>query len=207
MERVPHHSPNHLRLAANASVDSRMSDNDWRIFLTKPWTMPRVGKDLKMRGDEMCQDNFRYKDIVSCALEPLPASHYKHKVRYSEHQPFYEMKNDGSGEPYANLLELRTDKIRNFLSLGERTGIADVWVLQYEYLLAHGTSDLIARLEEWTGETAQCAPKPPQQRRQKKTRVISPDFAAHVREHLNWTVEGWIGYGVEWNREQTAPEW
>lgn len=205
MEHVPHHSPAHLRTASNATLNAKNAANDWKIFLTKPWTTKRVGKDLEMKGDEICQDDFRYKDVVSCAVEPLPLSHYRHTIRYSEHQPFYEMRNDGSGKPYNNILELRSDKIRNFLSVANYPGVADVWVIQYEYLLAKGTAKLLQRIKEWTGVEPRCRTKPPQYRKPRKSRRIPAEFANHVREHLNWTTEAFIGYEIELDRETRQP--
>ena len=202
MEHVPHHSPAHMRLKVNSTMDRPTSQNDWRSFLTKPWTTERLGKDLLMLANNpyksmdeiLCQEDFAYRDIVSCAREPLPHSAYKHTLRYSEHQPFYEMRNDGSGEPYDNILQLRTDKIRNFMSVRDYEGVADVWVIQYEYLLGHGTQHLIDRISEWTGVQPNCEAYPPQKRTQKKSRIITEDFADHIKQHLNWTVESWIGY-------------
>lgn len=207
MEHVPHHSPAHLRTKRDISVEGNMAQNDWEIFLTKPWTMERVGKDLELHGNETCQQNFRYQDIVSCVTEPLPPSYYNWTLRYSEHQPFYEMRNDGSGLPYDNILEMRTDKIRNFLSVANYPGIADLWVIQYEYLLNRGTQQLIDRIAEYTGITPKCQGYPPQNRKQKKSRFVTPEFAAHVRKHLNWTVEGWIGYEHELARERVQSQW
>lgn len=212
MERVPHHSPAHLRTKANANVSAQTSENDWRIFLSKPWTTPRVGLDLEIieRNETetvQCQEDFQFRDIVSCHIEPLPHSYYNHTLRYSEHQPFYEMRNDQSGLPYSSILEMRTDKIRNFLSVKQYPGVADAWWIQYEYLLAKGTQHLLDRVQEWTGIVPNCTAKPPQMRKPKKSRMIEPEFAKHVRENLNWTVEQWIGYDVEWSREQAAVAW
>jgi hypothetical protein len=211
MEHVPHHSPAHLRTAQVANPDELKlksgAENDWKIFLTKEWTTERVGLDLEMKGDEICTEDFHYKDIVSCSLEPLPESYYNWTIRYSEHQPFYEMRNDGSGIPYANIMEMRTDKIRNFLGVHDYAGVADVWVLQYEYLVATGTKHLIDRIEEWTGVKAQCKTKEPQLRKPKLSRMISPDFSKFVRENINWTVEELIGYSPEPKREEPPKEW
>lgn len=207
MEHVPHHSPAHLRLALNASYDDPSAQNNWQLFLTKPWTMPRIGKDLKLKGDEMCQARFHYRDIVSCVAHPLPLSAYNHTLRYSEHEPFYEMRNDGSGEPYASIMELRTDKIRNFLSTANYPGVADTWVVQYEYLLNKGTQHLLDRIAEWTGVEPRCEAFPPQNRIQKKSRYIDPDHARFIKERLNWTVEGWIGYQPDESLEYNAAPW
>lgn len=210
MEHVPHHSPAHLRTALNATTNSTNAMNDWEVFLSKPWTMERVGTDLDILAASpndtastiMCQDDFAYRDIISCELEPLPPSHYNYTIRYSEHQPFYEMRNDKSGLPYDNIMDLRTDKIRNFLSVANYPGVADAWVIQYEYLLSKGTQHLLDRIEEWTGIKPQCRPKPPQpNRKQKKSRFITKQFAKHIRMNLNWTVESWIGYEIDWRHE------
>jgi hypothetical protein len=207
MEHVPHHSPAHLRTADPADTSAKSANNDWKIFLTKPWTMERIGADLEMHGNETCQEDFHYRDIVSCNLQPLPRSYYNYTLRYSEDQPFYEMRNDGSGLPYANILELRSDKIRNFLNVSTYKGVADVWVLQYEYLVNAGTENLLRKIEQYTGVEARCPPKPAQIRTPKASRVLEPEFAAHVRQHLNWTVEGWIGFEPEPKREEPQAEW
>jgi hypothetical protein len=184
MQHVPHHSPAHLPFRA---------DRKWKQFLSTPWTMERVGTDRWDNLTEPCQEHFQYKDIVSCAVEPLPKSSYnKGMPHYSEHQPFYELRNDGSGKPYDNVMELRSDKIRNFLSIKDYEGIADVWVVQYEYLLTKGTHELIQQIAEWTGLEPQCQPMPPQQRR---NRPVERDMANYIRDNLNWTVESSIGYG------------
>ena len=59
MEHVPHHSPEHI-------------SKHWSVFLSKPWTMDRIGSDLLLTGNETCQENFHYRDIISCAVKPLP---------------------------------------------------------------------------------------------------------------------------------------
>jgi hypothetical protein len=214
MEHVPHHSPAHLRLGLNPNENKESnisgSLNDWEKFLTKPWTMPRVGTDLLVPKEKhnttMCQEDFLYRDINSCDIEPLPPSYYNWTLRYSEQEPFYEMRNDASGLPYDNILELRTDKIRNFLGVANYKGVADAWVIQYEYLLSKGTEPLLKRVEEWTGLKRTCVPKPAQNRQPKESRRISPEFARHVRMYLNWTVEGWIGYEPEPIREEAVAE-
>ena len=182
MQHVPHHAPNHLKYRP---------DRYWKEFLTSKWTMERVGKDRLDNHTKPCQEHFKRRDLISCVVEPLPKSHYK-KLQYSNHQPFYEMRLDKSGRPYNSIMDLRADKIRNFLSIREYEGIADVWVVQYEYLLTKGTQELVHQIAEWTGVTPKCNPMPPQQRR---NRPVEPEMAEYIRLHLNWTVENMIGYG------------
>ena len=169
--------------------------------------MDRYGADLRLRGDEICQEEFRYRDIVSCVEDPLPEDSYQHTLRYSENQPFYEMRDDGSGLPYNHIMDMRTDKIRNFLNTINYDGVADVWTLQYEYLVSEGTQHLLDRITELTGIPAECKAIPPQVRKPKGSRMIRADFAAHIRENINWTVEGWIGYTPELKYEQAPSQW
>jgi hypothetical protein len=104
----------------------------------------------------------------------------------------YEMRNDGSGEPYKNIMELRTDKIRNFLKVKDYQGVFEVWDVQYEYLTTKGTQALIDQVAEVTGITPNCTALPPQRR---SHRPISKKMVDYIQKHLNWTVESWIGYG------------
>eukprot|EP00545_Synedropsis_sp_CCMP1620_P012623 CAMPEP_0119026382 /NCGR_PEP_ID=MMETSP1176-20130426/35351_1 /TAXON_ID=265551 /ORGANISM="Synedropsis recta cf, Strain CCMP1620" /LENGTH=159 /DNA_ID=CAMNT_0006982083 /DNA_START=424 /DNA_END=903 /DNA_ORIENTATION=+ len=153
--------------------------------------MPRFGLDLLNDTETTeCQEFFAYNQIVSCNFEPLPVSHYE-KIRFSENQPFYELRQDGSGKPFKNIMEMRAAKIRNFLEVADYPGIADLWLLQYEYLLQEGTDHLLRRIEEWTGMARQCEAYPPQERR---VRNISRTFVRAINEHLDWSAEALIGY-------------
>lgn len=181
MQKKPHHSPAHLKYR---------NDDQWKSFLTEPWTMERIGTDRWPNRTEACQEYFEWKDLISCPKVPVPKSEYKIQ-KYSNHQPLYEMRNDGSGEPYANILEMRTDKIRNFMTVKDYEGVADVWITQYEYLLTKGTKSMIDEISKLTGIRPTCKPFPAQQRR---SRPIDADMADYIRKHLNWTTESWIGY-------------
>lgn len=182
MQHVPHHSPNHMQYR---------NDRYWKEFLTKEWTMPRIGTDRWNNSTEPCQEHFEWKNLVSCPVEPLPKSRYQ-KLAYSNHQPMYEMRNDNSGKPYKNIMEMRADKIRNFLSVKDYQGIADLWIVQYEFLLTKGTQGLIDQVAAFTGLVPNCTASPPQQRR---NRPISQQMADYIKNHLNWTAESLIGYG------------
>ena len=188
MQRVPHHSPSHL-------------DKEWKEFITTPWTTPRLGDDIEMgktitadinsTDTTPCQQNFLYQDIVSCVKHPLPDESYDHKLRFSEETPFYEMRPNSGGQPFANIMEMRSAKIQNMLDVQNYKGIAAVWAVQYEYLLQRGTEHLIKRVSEWTGIEPKCDPFPPQLRRE---RPFEKGFVDYVSQHLNWTTEELIGY-------------
>lgn len=180
MRNVPHHSPEHMGLK-------------WEEFLVKPWTMERVGIDINLTDDHECQEDFNYRDIRSCVIEPIPKHHFK-KLRYSQNQPFYEMIPDGSGKPFANIMAMRAAKIRNFLEVRSYIGIADVWTVQYEYLLTKGTNHLLEKIEEWTGVKRNCKAYPAQARRK---RPLSRTFARFLNKEHDWSAEGLIGYTQE----------
>jgi hypothetical protein len=199
MQRVPHHSPSHLKL-------------DWYPFLTTPWTTPRLGDDIEMgktitkenndTDTTPCQQNFIYQDIVSCVKHPLPPESYGHKLRFSEDTPFYEMKPNSNGEPFANIMEMRTAKIKNFLSVQEYPGVAAVWAVQYEYLLQRGTQHLLDRVSEWTGIEPKCEAYEPQLRRE---RPFEAGFVKHITDNIDWETEAKIGY-FEYKRRAPADE-
>lgn len=182
MHKVPHHSPAHLEYTA---------EDQWENFLSKPWTMERIGIDRWPNQSEPCQQFFEWKDIISCQRYPIPKEEIGNEHKFSNHQPFYEMKNDGSGKPYDNIMELRTDKIRNFQTVKDYEGVSAVLTMQYEYLLSKGTQEMLNQISELTGIQPNCKPYPAQNR---AARSLRPEMKAYIDTHLNWTVEGWIGY-------------
>lgn len=194
MKAVPHHAPEHL-------------DLDWYDFVTTEWTMDRLYKDEAWRehkrklGDtgRICQENFHFHEVVSCLTRPFPdgywGDHRKH--RFSSHQPFYEMRlDDDQGRPYANVLEMRADKIRNFMDVSSYANVEGFWHYRYEALLASGTEELVRKIERATGakrHPEKCKTFDPQNRRK---RSVDPEFVQHMIDHADWEAEALIGYHV-----------
>lgn len=193
MKEVPHHATEHI-------------DLPWEEFVTKKWTMERMCNDLSYLEHQrkinnatgrICQENFHYHEIVSCLVQPCPdgqwATIYKHK--YSRHQPFYEMRvNDPEGRPYANILKLRADKIRNFVESATYSNVDGFWHYQYESLLKTGTRDLVERIERATGKLRNpetCKIYEPQNRR---LRPMDQDFFDYMMDHVDWNAEALVGY-------------
>jgi len=181
MRKVPHHAPLHMFL-------------DWKTFVTTPWTMPRVGKDLEIENVEevICQQNFRFNEINSCHIQPYPDGYVTWKRHFSEHEPFYELKNDGSGRAYASILNLRSDKIKNFMTVIPQLHFVRHFLVQhYERLLEQGTSDLLHQIEELTGIKAECTPSLPQNRRHRK---LDRHYLEWMKKYVDWDTEARIGY-------------
>jgi hypothetical protein len=171
-----HHSPEHL-------------DLEWNEFLTKPWTMERIGLDLNITDTSYrCQQGFRFDEIVSCHKEPLPHEAYS-DFRMSRHQPFYELK--PGGQAFQNIMELRSAKIGNFLETKNYPNVSDVWPVQYEYLLSRGTKQMLDQISQVTGVEYKCEPFPTQHR---SKRTLTKAFVEHVDKHLDWDIEALVGY-------------
>ena len=208
MRRSPHHASNHVGLG-------------WREFLERPWTTERVGRDLDLwreinrtereakvgeggeedhlrngkffRKSRICQDSFRFDEVISCYKHPVPDEYWEERSHsYSQRQPLYEMRQDGSGLPYKSILELRSDKIRNFLSTLDFNRVWDTWTVQYEDLVKDGTEILVRSLEEEAGIKARCKPELPQKGRRK--RMIGIDLVQYLVDHVDWEAEALIGY-------------
>jgi hypothetical protein len=110
----------------------------------------------------------------------------------SRHKPFYELKQDGSGEPFASIIDMRAAKINNFLETKDYPRVVDTWPVHYEYLLAKGTRELLESISELTGVPYTCDPFPAQAARRK--RELPPEYMDYVTEHVDWEAERLIGY-------------
>ncbi len=164
--------------------------------------MERVGSDLTLNETIKslpygCQESFSYHSIISCDVRPYPKDFFN-KTHYSEHQPFYEMKNDGSGEPYSNILDMRAAKIHNFLSTQFYDAVTELWILQYEEVVRKGTEEIILKIEEITGTKASCTANPPQNR---KHRNIDRGLMEYLVNNVDWEAEELVGYSRKGIRE------
>eukprot|EP00591_Stephanopyxis_turris_P010920 CAMPEP_0195510604 /NCGR_PEP_ID=MMETSP0794_2-20130614/3204_1 /TAXON_ID=515487 /ORGANISM="Stephanopyxis turris, Strain CCMP 815" /LENGTH=298 /DNA_ID=CAMNT_0040638057 /DNA_START=184 /DNA_END=1080 /DNA_ORIENTATION=- len=191
-----HHAPMHWRMS-------------WGHFLKQPWTMERPKLDIELLSENNgtfvdsipCQEGFHYNQIISCVKEPFidenefrsifPKVPGKKLPGHSSHYPQYELRNDGSGAPYNSIMELRSDKIKNFLEIANWDWVRDIMIIQYESLLKNGTGFVISRIEQLSGFKAECKSYPSQKRGQ---RVIHRPFIHYVSKHLDWDAEELIGY-------------
>lgn len=207
MRNRPHNMPSHM-------------NQDWYSFLSTPWSMPRPERDLTLwnskgkyvqLGDSnssetsvmkrICQSDFAYNQVISCVKGTVPQKRKKHqgknhyhRILRSEYEPIYELRNDGSGLAYGNILEMRRDKIRNHLSVGKWKWVENrVISVQYERLLVEGTGWLLDEISSLTGLKPQCnvtAPQPERLSHYPK----EPGFVEWVGEHVDWETEALIGY-------------
>jgi len=182
MRKQPYHSPNHF-------------DLDWKEFVTTPWAMDRGhgDKELLQSGSQenaTCMHRFRFNEVVPCTK--LDRNNvYNGTYQGKTVGVVYELKHDGSGRPYKSILDLRRDKIKNFLGVQQFDGVAAYLPLQYEYMVAKGTSDLISEIEKITGLKAHCKRAPP---RTWAPKDLDAEFVEWMNDHVDWEVEKLVGY-------------
>eukprot|EP00978_Attheya_sp_CCMP212_P021199 scaffold61685_cov54-Attheya_sp.AAC.1 len=188
MSHKPHHAPAHL-----------FPDMDWEKFVTSPWTMERSEMDLALQNEtgQVCRQHFAYNEVNSCLRFPFP-EHKRDEVQtsFSSLEPFYELRRDGSGLAYDNILELRKEKILNFMTLGDFHNTYDSWNYRYEELVEEGTDGLISRIEKLTGLVRKCKAAPANKsiRRKLTSRPLEKQLIGHINQYVDWEVEALIGY-------------
>jgi hypothetical protein len=206
MRHVPHHSPNHIGYGGDYKME-------WKEFVQKPWTMAggRPVRDLHFANRTVkssCYEHFSYHELESCVEGSRDDPEYKalfdnytglnvlgHPIDnahdFSAHKPIYELKRDGSGKPFSNLMEMRSAKIYNFVATKDWDWVADTVVVQYERLLREGTQDLISKFESITKLKRQCTPSLPQDR---PKRLIDPGMINWITANIDWDAEALLGY-------------
>ena len=107
-------------------------------------------------------------------------------------QSLYELRNDGSGLPYNNVLDLRKEKILNFFSVADLERVQDVFIVRYEEAKLYGSSKLIVELETALGHKAAC--KRVEGDIDWRERSIPISFREYLKEHIDWETEAKIGY-------------
>lgn len=187
MRKHPKYMPNHM-------------DLDWEMFISKPWTTDRSENDETFlaanadnANDNICQLGFKYNEINSC-VEEL-------KTLRSE-APIYELRQDGSGKPFDSILELREEKIRNWMMTADYENVEFVIPVQYETLVEEGGLASIAnaverrtKLKSHCGYISQEGMETSDASRAPVFwEELDPEYVKSVRTSINWKVESKIGY-------------
>eukprot|EP00592_Proboscia_alata_P006416 CAMPEP_0194355504 /NCGR_PEP_ID=MMETSP0174-20130528/3403_1 /TAXON_ID=216777 /ORGANISM="Proboscia alata, Strain PI-D3" /LENGTH=331 /DNA_ID=CAMNT_0039124797 /DNA_START=164 /DNA_END=1159 /DNA_ORIENTATION=+ len=198
MRARPHHATGHWNGRKNQKLE-------WKKFLTTPWTMPRTPNDkdyLQKQFDQgktssamvECQAGFSYRDLNSCLPSPFDEEANKMYRRAGAGLVFpkYEMVPDGSGRAFHSILDLRAEKIENFLSVADYNFVSKLIVVRYEDLKYGGTEMLIREIEEYTGIKAMCKPYAAQLK--KPGYHLQRDQIEWLNKHVKWKTEHLIGY-------------
>lgn len=181
MRRENHHAPLHADLI-------------WQQFVTRKWWMPRPPKDEPLANEtgRVCGQQFHYNEVVPCSESVF---------RRRGGHPRYELRVDGSGQPYDSVVQLRRDKIRNFLESAQYAGVAGHLTVRYEDVVTNGSCDILSRIEKATGVSAKCKAKPPQNL---SVRNYDPRYVKWMNDNVDWSTEALIGYG-RCNLDDIAP--
>jgi len=191
MRSDPQYMPNHMKT------------KDWKEFVTKPWTIEKRSKQdeelwLGINEDpnmNVCQMNFKYNEIISCIKdnEELPDG-----ISEEHYFASYELRHDGSGKPYNSIVDMRAEKINNFMSVMEWEDVVLLLPVQYESLVQGGGFHPIEKIIlEQTGLESQCD-------------SVEDSFNAPIfwktnydqaymnwmQEYIHWETEWLIGYDV-----------
>ena len=155
----------------------------WKEFVTRPWMGQRGPKDMLIRqqidaaaaaaaaaalqnndnnqsssssslslmNDIQCMDNYQYVDATPCSIEDVTLVKGLGEYKY-EYYP------DKSERGYSSILQLRSSKIRNHLSIRNFTSVNAYLPYQFEGLKINGTMSLINEVQTATGLVANCNP-------------------------------------------------
>lgn len=125
MRKQPIKMPNHYNYDSETSSSQPL---DWQSFINKPLTMDRPSKDSYKKPSESCQLSFEYSEVLPCHPVSITQSpDDKNGISIEmignlsapvDSDAVYELKKDGGGkssQPYDNILQLRTDKIKHVM--------------------------------------------------------------------------------------------
>lgn len=195
MRERPHHAHDHADCTDLECPDCECRSMDWKDFVSKPWIGPRgpADKDLMVRAKaegrklevEGCLAGYRFDEVIPC----LPEDSVD-KEGYSSYM--YELMHDGSNRAYGSIIDLRREKLLNFLTVPRMNGVRAFFPQRYEGLVLKGTEDFLKSLEEVTGLTAKCTPF--EGTGVVKHKNVEPEFMDWMNEYHDWATEGMIGY-------------
>lgn len=184
MRERPYHSPMHFHLG-------------WKEFVTRPWTIERGEHDRLLiesgaHVNATCErpNGMSFDEVVPCSAGDRKMGNYTFNGRSPIASVLYEH-DSKTGRPYGSVVDLRRDKIRNFLGLAGSPGVGAFVPVRYERLVRRGTGDLIGRVENETGVTAECDRFPA---RKLARKAMDPGFVEWMNEHVDWETEKLIGY-------------
>ncbi len=182
MRERPHHAHDHIGM-------------EWKDFVTKPWVGPRGPADqqklqkAKEEGRQIeyagCLAGYKFDEVIPCSEADSIANE-----GYSTYM--YELMHDGSSRAFGSIIDLRREKILNFMQVPKFHGVRAFFPERYEALNLRGTADFLRELEEVTGLKAKCEPF--KGTGAVKHKEVDPDYVRWMNEFVDWSAEGLIGY-------------
>jgi hypothetical protein len=172
--------------------------------VNKPWTLPnRSKKDyelLQQRKENpkrifTCRNGMKFHEVMPCHFDPGTVP----EAVVREQNPVYELKRGSTitDEPYSNILELRSDKIVNFLlEIGLIQDLGGYLAVRFEDLLTNGTRGFLEDVGKMIGLDElppECQPQAPRPELIGR-RTIPDGLRTWVEDHLILRTERLLGY-------------
>lgn len=173
---------------------------DWKRFIGRPWTLneqtalDKEALEKHAISGSICSYDFYFSEVTPCLTDE---SIVPKGIKYHVHNPVYELKHDGSGEPYQTILELRADKIRHYVDEIYSWKIGGYLAVRYEDLLTDGMGHVFAQLAEILGLPVDVLLKcniPGPQRDRLHQRKVPQGLRHWVRQNSNIEAETLLGY-------------
>jgi hypothetical protein len=223
MRENPYHSPAHVAgyESANTKKNSNIDNGDgvedafrviplsWQDFVGRPWRTDRTPEDLHiLKNATLVKETFKGETCLYrySILDAVPCRFDNATARYPSipdpllrgYVPLYELRRDHSQKPFDNVLQLRAEKIVNFLVEVPLVykGLGGYVAARYEDLLREGTKPLlehVARLVGMPGLPPDCFPAGPQPGRLGR-RPVPNDFKRWIVDHMDRDLERLLGY-------------
>jgi hypothetical protein len=204
MRERPYHAPNHVQ--ALHGHNKTVVPLPWQKFVARRWTTQRSVEDeavwrtadRETLQQYLCRERFRLNQVRPCRLDNVTAQYPPWNIPlrfWRGFEPMYEH-NGRDGQPYQTLLDLRRDKLINWiLQIPLVLRVGAFLVVRYEDVLERGTGFLMDQIAAMTGrpKSDRCRPAPPQPDRLGR-RNIPDDFRKWIRENLHSETERLVGY-------------
>jgi hypothetical protein len=215
MRRIPHHWPNHV----DACHAPRIQPLSWKQFIQQPLILHEMKNSHlpEENNGTLCQKGYLPDTISPCTRTEqyrLPKCNNKPLLDgtgqpaftkfASVNDPVYELREDS--KPYSNLLELRTAKLLNLLSIPKMWKVYGFMHVQYEDLVMHGTrailqniSNLILQNDDNHDDSNspppyRCRFLPPMKKKFHSKYKLEPAWKEWIEQHVDWDVEAKVGY-------------
>jgi hypothetical protein len=203
MREFPYHSPSHLAGFKNGQIVPL----PWQEFVNKTWTTMPSPADRRLttgnRTKVVCSQSFRFDEVKPCILRQDMITGPPWNIPLSRVRGYYPLYEQRRGKPYDHLLQMRSDKIVNWiLQIPLLMRIGGFLVVRYEDILERGNGFFLEQvnalltnnpIDSKQSLPKQCSVIAPQPDRIGK-RYIPPDFKDWINKNIDVESERLIGY-------------
>jgi len=196
MRQEPHHALDHVDCPIGAPGAGYCKPLEWYDFVSKPWTASQRGtvdrsiiakarEEKRSLGDEGCLAGYSFQEVIPCD----PNDSFERK---GHSNIMYELMQDGSQRAFGSIIDLRREKVLNFMKVRKFHGVAAFFPERYEELYQRGTDGFLRTLEKATGLKANCAPFVG--KGTVKHKDVDPEFIEWMNTYHDWEAEAMVGY-------------